>query len=534
MGALTLRSCDTRNGASTVIQSDLQSHAQRLSGVKLRDLADAGEDRAGRLVHRAAGIEFDATKQRLDVAALDALIAAARAAGLEDKRDSLLSGGIVNATEGRPALHMAYRHGARIDGTPQSELVERTQAQTRAFAEAVRAGAFKPSGRAIERVVNIGIGGSDLGPRLVADALSDHVESGPELRFVASLDPSDLKHALDGCDAETVMFVVASKSFSTQETLMSAEAARDWMAGHVGAERAGAHFVAASAAPDKARAFGIDPQYVFDFPDWVGGRYSVWSAVGLALEIGLGPDMFGQFRDGARDMDAHFAVTPFEQNIPVLKGLVDVWNRAVLNYPSRCVAAYSARLGKLADYFQQLEMESLGKSVTVDGKPGQTPGGSLVWGGSGTEIQHSFFQWLHQGKDIVPVDFVGIARHFSSEDPRERALAANMAAQGAALLDGRQVDSAKEPELAAHKSMAGGRPSATLLLDDLSPRTLGAIIALQEHKVFVESVLYDINPFDQWGVELGKVLTKGILDGEISEYDASTKALLARTGLLGD
>ena len=516
------------------LTSDLAVHAERLGKVSLRTLADSGEARSSRLLASAAGIEFDASKQRLDEAALNALFKAAREAGLEAKRDKLLSGGVVNPTEDRPALHMAYRHGARISGTPEAELVDRTQAQTRAFAETVRSGGYAPSGQPISRVVNIGIGGSDLGPRLVADALSDLAGDGPELRFVASLDPSDLKQAVSGAEPEAILFVVASKSFSTQETLMSAEAARDWLEGHVGPERAGAHFVAASAAPDKARAFGIAPEHVFDFPDWVGGRYSVWSAVGLALEIGLGPDLFEDFRAGARDMDAHFAVAPLEENIPVLKGLIDVWNRVALGYPSRCVAAYSARLGKLADYFQQLEMESLGKSVTLDNRPGPTPGGALVWGGNGTEIQHSFFQWLHQGRDVVPVDFIGIARHFASSDPRERALAANMAAQGAALLDGRQVDPKDEPLLAAHKSMPGGRPSNTLLLDDLSARTLGALIALHEHKVFVESVMYEINPFDQWGVELGKVLTKGILDGEISEYDASTRALLARTGLIQD
>ncbi|MAC38808.1 MAG: glucose-6-phosphate isomerase [Oceanicaulis sp.] len=517
-----------------MLTSDLAAHAERLGKVSLRTLADSGETRSNRLLARAAGIEFDASKQRLDEAALNALFKAAREAGLEEQRDKLLSGGVVNPTEDRPALHMAYRHGARISGTPEAELVDRTQAQTRAFAETVRSGDYAPSGLPIARVINIGIGGSDLGPRLVADALSDLAGDGPELRFVASLDPSDLKQAVSGAEPEAILFVVASKSFSTQETLMSAEAARDWLEGHVGPERAGAHFVAASAAPDKARAFGIAPEHVFDFPDWVGGRYSVWSAVGLALEIGLGPDLFEDFRAGARDMDAHFAVAPLEENIPVLKGLIDVWNRVALGYPSRCVAAYSARLGKLADYFQQLEMESLGKSVTLDNRPGPTPGGALVWGGNGTEIQHSFFQWLHQGRDVVPVDFIGIARHFASSDPRERALAANMAAQGAALLDGRQVDPEAEPLLAAHKSMPGGRPSNTLLLDDLSARTLGALIALHEHKVFVESVMYEINPFDQWGVELGKVLTKGILDGEISEYDASTRALLARTGLIQD
>lgn len=512
--------------------SDILDHAKRLAGRPLRELADSGIGRSARLIHRAAGIELDASKQRVDEAVLDCLLDAARNAGLIEHRNSLLTGGIVNATEGRSALHMAYRQGANIHGSAEAELVERTQAQTRAFAQAVRGGTYQPSGKPITRVVNIGIGGSDLGPRLVADALADHAEAGPELRFVASLDPSDLHHAVAGGDPEAMLFIVASKSFSTQETLMTGEAARDWLAGRIGRDRAGAHFAAASAAPDKARAFGIEPERVFDFPDWVGGRYSVWSAVGLALEIGLGPTVFSAFRDGARAMDTHFAEAPLEANLPVLKGLLDVWNRVALGYPSRCVAAYSARLGKLADYFQQLEMESLGKSVTTDGQPGHTPGGALVWGGAGTEIQHSFFQWLHQGKDIVPVDFIGIARHFSSPDPRERALAANMAAQGAALLDGRKVDPAREPELAAHKSMPGGRPSTTLLLDDLTPETLGALIALHEHKVFVESVMYGINPFDQWGVELGKVLTKGILDGEISEYDASTKALLARTGLI--
>lgn len=510
---------------------ELKAHAARLSGLSLRALAEAGDGRAEALVLTAAGLEFDATKQRLDLEALAALFLHARASGLESKRDSLLSGGIVNATENRPALHMAYRGGGNLAGSEAAALVTRTQAETRAFAERVRSGDFAPSGVPITRVINIGIGGSDLGPRLIADALADHAVGGPELRFVASLDPSDLAHALAGADPATLLFVVASKSFSTQETLMSAEAARDWLASHVGADIAGAHFAAASAAPEKATAFGIDPDLVFDFPDWVGGRYSVWSAVGLALEIGLGPDVFEAFRKGARDMDTHFATAPLERNMPVLKGLVDVWNRIGMAYPARCVAAYSARLGKLADYFQQLEMESLGKSVTVDGEPAPTPGGALVWGGNGTEIQHSFFQWLHQGGDVVPVDFIGIARHFSSPDARERTLAANMAAQGAALLDGRQIDPAIEPKLAVHKSMPGGRPSATLLLDDLNPASLGALIALHEHKVFVESVLYDINPFDQWGVELGKVLTKGILDGDISSYDASTRALLARTGL---
>ena len=518
----------------TVRTQGLTAHTARLGGARIRELMALDPQRADSLLMAHAGVELDFSKQRLDRAALAALIAHLEALGFSARREALLTGGIVNASEGRPALHMAYRHGARIEGSDAARLVDRTQAQTRAFATQVRSGAFRPSGKPVGRVVNIGIGGSDLGPRLVSDALANHGEAGPELRFVASLDPSDLDRAVAGADPETLLFIIASKSFSTQETLMTGQAARDMMAGHVGAERAGQHFTAASAARDKAVAFGIDPDHIFDFPDWVGGRYSVWSAVGLSLEIGLGPDVFAAFRDGARSMDEHFATAPLERNLPVMKGLVDFWNRGVLGYPSRCVAAYSARLGLLPGYLQQLEMESMGKSVTADGQPSAMPGGALVWGGCGTEIQHSFFQWLHQGGDVTPVDFIGIARHFASADPRERVLAANMAAQGAALLDGLQVPPGQDPAGAAQKSMPGGRVSSALLLDELTPATLGALLALHEHKVFVESVLYGINPFDQWGVELGKVLTKGILDGELSSYDASTQAMLARTGFVSD
>ncbi|WP_417493104.1 glucose-6-phosphate isomerase [Maricaulis sp.] len=517
-----------------MLPPELTAHAARLGEVRLRELMGADPGRAASLLMAHAGIELDFSKQRLDPSSLAALVAHLEGLGFAARRDALLSGGIVNASEGRPALHTAYRHGARVQGSDAEHLVDETQAQTRAFATRVRGGDFRPAGKPVSRVINIGIGGSDLGPRLVADALADHAGAGPELRFVASLDPTDLQHAVAGADPETLLFIIASKSFSTQETLMNGQAARDWLAGHVGAAQAGRHFAAASAARDKAVAFGIASDNVFDFPDWVGGRYSVWSAVGLSLEIGLGPDVFAAFRDGARSMDAHFAIAPLARNLPVVKALVDFWNRNLLGHPSRCVAAYSARLGLLPGYLQQLEMESLGKSVTANGEPAPLPGGALVWGGCGTEVQHSFFQWLHQGGDVTPVDFIGIASHFASDDPRERVLAANMAAQGAALLDGVQLPAGDDPALAAQRSMPGGRISSVLLLDALTPGTLGALLALHEHKVFVESVLYGINPFDQWGVELGKVLTKGILDGELSRYDASTRAMLARTGFVSD
>tara|TARA_R110000868_G_scaffold144412_1_gene363595 strand:- start:39076 stop:40629 length:1554 start_codon:yes stop_codon:yes gene_type:complete len=517
-----------------VTLQDLRTHAGRLAGTNLRALVEKALALASGPPLAHAGIELDISKQRLDQAALSALLAYLESLDFVARREALLGGGIVNPSEGRPALHMAYRHGGRIEGSAAAAHVDRTQAQTRAFAQEVRDGSYRPSGKPVQRVINIGIGGSDLGPRLVGDALSASAAGGPEMRFVASLDPTDLQAATAGIDPATLLFIVASKSFSTQETLMTGQAARDWLSGQLGSGDAGQHFAAASAAPDKAAAFGIAAERVFDFPDWVGGRYSVWSAVGLSLEIGLGPEVFAAFRDGAKAMDEHFATAPLAANLPVIKGLVDFWNRALLGYPSRCVAAYSARLSLLPAYLQQLEMESLGKSVTPDGQPAPLPGGALVWGGSGTEIQHSFFQWLHQGTDITPVDFIGIARHFSSADPRERILAANLAAQGAALLDGLQIEPGADPVLAAQRSMPGGRVSSCILMDDLTPASLGALLALHEHKVFVESVLYGINPFDQWGVELGKMLTKGILDGQLSEYDASTKALLERTGFVAD
>ena len=311
-----------------MITDTLKQHASRLAGVSLRELVDGRDASQPGWIARAAGLELDLTKERLDAAALAALIDRAVTLGLEAQREKLLGGEVVNGTEGRPALHMAYRQGARIDGSAEADLVTRTQGETEAFARRVRSGAYAPSGKPITRVINIGIGGSDLGPRLVADALAEYAEGGPEMRFVASLDPSDLRAATSGADPEATLFVVASKSFSTQETLMSAEAARDWARDHVGAERAGAHFVAASAAPDKATAFGIDPALVFDFPDWVGGRYSVWSAVGLALEIGLGPDVFKAFRAGAQTLDAHFATAPLGENLPV-QGNAFEFNRRV-------------------------------------------------------------------------------------------------------------------------------------------------------------------------------------------------------------
>ncbi len=510
--------------------SALKSHAARLAAADLAALAGESGARDEALKLEGAGLTLDARKQRLDLDALEALRALLAGDAFLQARAELLAGGIVNATEHRPALHAALRDPARLADAAAAGRLREARARTRAFAEACAAGLDVLGGKPPTRIVNIGIGGSDLGPRLVWDALKAFRRPGVDLRFVSNLDPADLDDALEGADFETTLVTVTSKSFRTQETLLNALAARGRIAASLGEAEASARFLAATANPEAAHGFGVRPEHVFAFDEGVGGRYSLWSAAGLCLEIALGPDVFDRLHAGARDMDAHFATAPVAANLPVLKALVDVWNRAGRNLPSRCVAAYSTRLDRLAAYLQQLEMESLGKRVTVDGETlAAGRGGALVWGGRGSDVQHSFFQWLHQSVDEAPVDFIGVSDVAANGDERARALLANLAAQSAALLAGREG----EGDHAAHRTLPGGRSSSVLLLPTLSPETFGALIALHEHKVFVEGFLYRINPFDQWGVELGKVLAADILEGRLSGFDPSTRDLLAQLDLGG-
>ncbi|XBQ16838.1 MAG: glucose-6-phosphate isomerase [Oceanicaulis sp.] len=504
----------------------LKPHADRLAGRALADLfAEPGRDAA--LQFSAAGLEFDARRQRLDLEAWRALTALAGQAALKDAFERLFSGAAVNPTENRPALHPACRNPSRLSDTALAARLEQARARTRAFAESLT----RPDvlgGKPCRRVVNIGIGGSDLGPRFVYDALKAFRRDGVQARFVSNLDPADLDDAVEDADPETTLFVIVSKSFTTQETLMNARAARAWLVSALGEDAAKARFCAATAAPDKAAAFGIGEDRIFPFEDGVGGRYSLWSPAGIALELALGPEIFDRLLAGARAMDDHAIDAPYEANMAVAKGLIDVWNRAGRGRPSRCVAAYSSRLERLAAYLQQLEMESLGKSVAADGSPlPQGFSGPLVWGGRGSDLQHSVFQWLHQGQDETPVDFIAVADRAFTADERARALNANLAAQGAALAHGRRG----EGELATHKAIAGGRPSATFLLPRLDPESLGALIALHEHKVFVEAVLYGLNPFDQFGVELGKDLARALLSGDEGPLDAAAKDLARRIGV---
>ena len=507
--------------------SGLSAHADRLAGAAMGTLiAEPGRDAA--LHFKAAGLTLDASRQRLDLEAWRGLLQAAEHGGASGFLAAIARGEAVNSTENRPALHVACRNPDRLVDRSAANRLRQARARTRAFCEDLDAPQVL-DGHPVRRIVNIGIGGSDLGPRRGYDALKRFRRPGMEARFVSNLDPADLDDALEGADPHTTLILVVSKSFTTQETLMNATAARDWLAATLGEAGAALRFAAATAAPEKAQAFGLDPARIFPFEEGVGGRYSLWSPAGLSLEAALGPAVFDRLLSGARAFDDHALSAAPGENMAIAKGLIDAWNRTVRGRPARCVAAYSSRLERLAAYLQQLEMESLGKSVSAGGEGlGPAHSGALVWGGRGSDLQHSVFQWLHQGQDETPVDFVAIDDAEFTADPRAKALNANLAAQGAALTGGR----AGEGRLAPHKAIAGGRASSTIVLDALTPETLGALIALHEHKVAVEAALYGLNPFDQFGVELGKDLARAILAGDLGALDEPARTLARRIGAI--
>jgi glucose-6-phosphate isomerase len=502
-------------------------------------------DRLDRLTVQAAGLTLDLSKQPWSRAGLAAALDLARAADIEGRRSALFGGEVINPTEGRAVLHPALRapDGATFTALdePVSHEVEAVREAMAAFAEDIRtARETGTGGRPFEAVVHIGIGGSDLGPRLVWDALRP-VEPTIDLRFVANIDPREMAEALAGLDPEATLVVVVSKTFTTQETLANAELARDWLKTAVPAKHLGRHIVGVTAAPERAEAFGCGR--TFAFRDWVGGRYSLWSAVGLSCAVGLGWDVFSEMLEGAAEMDAHFRSAPLESNAPVLLALAQIFNVAGLDRTARTVAPYAHGLRRLPAFLQQLEMESNGKGVTLDGSP-VAVSGPIVFGEPGTNGQHAFFQQLHQGPQIVPAEFV-IVRDTMGTGGSEAPLWSNALAQARALMVGKTADQARaemlelgvEPEeadrLAPHKAFPGDRPSTTLVLDALTPRLVGALLALYEHKTFVEGVIWGVNSFDQWGVELGKAMARSLLaDAEAgtpsADLDLSTSALLAR------
>lgn len=470
-------------------------------------------------------------------------------AGVAEKRDEMFSGAPINFTEGRAVLHTALRNRSNrpvmVDGRDVMPDVNGVLDAMGAFADGIRSGEMKgATGKAITDVVNIGIGGSDLGPVMATLALAPF-HDGPRLHFVSNIDGAHIADTLKTLSAETTLFIVASKTFTTIETMTNAQTARAFIASALGEAAVGHHFCAVSTALDKVAAFGIDPTRVFGFWDWVGGRYSIWSAIGLPLMIAIGPDNFGDFLAGGHVMDEHFRNAPFRQNLPMLLGALGVYHRNVLNYATRAILPYDQRLSRFPAYLQQLDMESNGKSVTIDGKPVQGASGPVVWGEPGTNGQHAFYQLIHQGTSVIPAEFLIAANGFEPElRHQHELLIANCLAQSEALMKGRTLAEAKSQLtakgvadeeadfLAPHRVFSGNRPSITFVYEQLTPFTLGRLIALYEHRVFVEGVIFRINSFDQWGVELGKELATGLLpvvQGKVAAtgHDSSTVGLVS-------
>jgi glucose-6-phosphate isomerase len=492
---------------------------------------------------------FDYSKQRLTKAALAELVALAKAAGVAEKRDAMFRGDLINTTEHRAALHTALRNlsggPVMVEGRDVMPEIKAEREKVAAFANDVREGRLRGAlGQPMTDVVNIGIGGSDLGPAMATKALSPYAAPLLRSHFVSNVDGADIADTLRGLDPSRTLFIISSKTFTTQETMTNAASARAWIAGALGEAAVADHFAAVSTKLDKVAEFGIEGGRVFGFWDWVGGRYSIWSSIGLPLVIAIGPEQFEEFLAGGEDIDKHFRAAPMTENIPMLMGLISVWNRNILGHASQAVIPYDQRLSRFPAYLQQLQMESNGKSVTLDGAPAPDATGAVVWGEPGTNGQHAFFQLLHQGTEIVPTDFLVAAQPTNADAHHHDLLIANCLAQGEALMRGRTTAQAEainrgfglSPEeaarLAPHKTFSGSRPSSTFLYAKLTPRMLGRLIALYEHKVFVEAAIWGINPFDQWGVELGKELASRLapivsdVGADVSKLDASTAGLI--------
>ncbi|MZR29165.1 glucose-6-phosphate isomerase [Sneathiella litorea] len=489
---------------------------------------------------------LDFSKTSLDETACSLLLELACATDLENKRDAMFNGEPVNRTENRAALHTALRNRSNepvfVENKDVMPEVNATLASMAAFAEGVRSGITSAhDGAAFTDVVNIGIGGSDLGPAMATPALAPY-HDGPRLHFVSNADGAEISDLLKQLDPGRTLFIISSKSFTTIETMTNAATAKKWMTAGIG-EKATEHFAAVSTALDKTTEFGIAPDMVFSFGDWVGGRYSVWGPIGLSLMIAIGQERFAEFLQGGHDMDQHFRSAPLHKNIPVMLGLVGIWHNNICGYESRAVLPYDQRLARLPAYLQQLDMESNGKSVTLTGDVITRKSGPVVWGEAGTNGQHAFYQLIHQGSQIIPCEFLVAAQSHEENLPQHhRLLLANCLAQSEALMRGRNRDEATERlraqgaaqedlDLAIHQVFPGNRPSTTLIYRKLTPRTLGRIIALYEHRVFVEGAIWGVNSFDQWGVELGKELAATLLPliGKNAGYedkDGSTQGLL--------
>ncbi|MCP5088999.1 MAG: glucose-6-phosphate isomerase [Rhodobacteraceae bacterium] len=522
---------------------------QAQNKTSLTDLFNNDGQRFEGFSTRCGDFLLDYSKTALTDEILNTLIELADEAGVEKRRNAMSAGERINETEGRAVLHTALRNlsGAPVlvEGHDVMPGVKETLARLGRFSDDVRNGDIVgATGQQFSDVVNIGIGGSDLGPVMAGMALSPY-HDGPRTHFVSNIDGADIADTLAGLNPETTLLIIASKTFTTSETLTNAATAKAWLEASVPAPGSSAHLVALSTALEKTTEFGVAPERVFGFEDWVGGRYSVWGPIGLSLMLAIGQDGFTEFLAGAEEMDRHFCTAPLRENLPVLMALVGIWHSNICGYDTRAVLPYDQRLARLPAYLQQLDMESNGKGVTMGGDAVPRHSGPVVWGEPGTNGQHAFYQLIHQGTRVVPCEFL-IARrgHEPELVHQHRMLVANCLAQSEALMVGRSLSKAREmmaangltgEELerqAAHRVFSGDRPSVTIVYDQLTPGTLGKIIALYEHRVFVEGVIWGINSFDQWGVELGKVLANNLLpmvEGAEADqpHDGSTMGLLA-------
>ncbi len=538
-----------------VWQALLQHHAL-IGGMHLRQLFAADPQRGTRLTLSAAGLYLDYSKNRVDNQTLELLIALAHDAGLQERRAAMFSGELINTTEQRAVLHTALRAPPSeqlvVEGVDVIAQVHAVLARMASFSEQIRSGSWRGhTGRPMRNVINIGIGGSDLGPVMAYEALKHYSQRDLNLKFVSNVDGTALAEATRGLDAAETLFIVCSKSFDTLETLTNAQAARTWCLQQLQDEAAVArHFVAVSSNAQATAEFGIAPEQMFPLWDWVGGRYSMESAIGLSTMIAIGPQNFRELLAGMRAMDEHFCNAPIERNMPALMGLLAVWNNNFLGASTQAVLPYERYLARFPAYLQQLTMESNGKHVTRDGQPVGCQTSPIVWGEPGTNGQHSFYQLLHQGTRLVPCDFIGFGQSLNPMgaaggrvDSQHDMLMANLFAQAEALAFGKTADEVRAEggaeALVAHRVFEGNRPSSTLLARKLTPHTLGALVALYEHSVFTQGVIWGIDSFDQWGVELGKVLAErtaaelastelASTDNTQLTHDSSTNALIQR------
>jgi glucose-6-phosphate isomerase len=537
--------------SATAAFQALQSHYDdKARNFQLRELFEQQPSRFSKYSLDAAGLFLDYSKNRLDETTMQLLFDLARERGVEPQRDAMFSGRKINATEQRAVLHTALRAPRNatlmLDGQDVIHDVHAVLDRIELFTGRVRAGKWLGhTGKPITDIVNIGIGGSYLGPKMACQALRSFSSARMAMHFVSNVDGHDLDALLQRINPETALFIIASKTFTTMETMMNARSARSWFLNHATEAELPKHFVAVSTNTEGVKAFGIDPENMFPFWDWVGGRYSVWSAIGLPVALAIGADNFRQFLAGAHAMDQHFRTAPLDKNMPVIMALIGLWYRNFFDSASISIAPYHQDLAHFPGYLQQLEMESNGKSVAMDGSALDVASCPVIWGDVGTNGQHAYFQLLHQGTDLIPVDFIAAVKPGHELAGHHSALLANCFAQSEAFMRGKTSDEvradlqkqgASSPdinELVSHKTFPGNRPSNTILMETLSPATLGALVALYEQKTFVQGVLWGINSFDQWGVELGKILAQNI-QAEITGsprpelHDSSTNGLIAR------